>query len=129
MRFYPAIPTGSRSTDAESPPDRRAGRNGAGGGRRGLERSRIRLTEAIARRWDDGAVKFSKVTASGRTTIPKSIREAAGLYAGDVIAFETDGDQVVVRKVPGERDAPAQDLSETMSEWASAEDEEAWRDL
>ena len=69
------------------------------------------------------------MSARGQTIIPKSIREAAGLYAGDTLAFETNGDQVVVRKVPPGRDELVQDLSETMSEWASAQDEEAWRDL
>ena len=69
------------------------------------------------------------MSARGQTTIPKSIREAAGLYVGDTLGFETDGEQVVVRKVPPGRDDTAQDLSETMGEWASAEDEEAWRDL
>lgn len=74
-------------------------------------------------------MKFSKVKASGQTMIPKSIREAAGLYAGDTLAFETDGDRVVVRKVSREPDDESRDISETMSEWASAQDEEAWRDL
>ena len=74
-------------------------------------------------------MKFSKVTARGQTTIPKSIREAAGLYAGDMLAFETDGDQVRVRKVAGGRDDHMHSLCEAMNEWASAEDEDAWRDL
>ena len=74
-------------------------------------------------------MKYSRVTASGQTTIPKSIREAAGLYAGDVLEFETEGDRVVVRKVPGGRNAHRQGFTATMSEWASPEDEEAWRDL
>ena len=74
-------------------------------------------------------MKSSKITSRGQTTIPKSIREAAGLYAGDVLAFETDGGRVVVRKVGQEHDDHLQALSETLSEWASAEDEEAWRDL
>ena len=74
-------------------------------------------------------MKFSKVTARGQTMIPKSIREAAGLYTGDTLAFETDGDRVVVRKVSREQDDESRDISETMSEWASAQDEEAWRDL
>ena len=74
-------------------------------------------------------MKFSKVSQHGRTTIPKSIREAAGLYAGDMLAFEKIGDHVVVRKSPPEPDERAWGFSETMSEWASAEDEEAWRDL
>ena len=74
-------------------------------------------------------MKVSKVTARGQTTIPKSIREAAGLYAGDVLVFETEGDYVVVRKVARGRDDHLTGLAEAMSEWASAEDEEAWRDL
>ena len=74
-------------------------------------------------------MKFSRVKASGQTMIPKSIREAAGLYAGDTLAFETEGDRVVVRKVSRERDDESRDISGTLSEWASAQDEEAWRDL
>ena len=74
-------------------------------------------------------MKVARISARGQTTIPKSIREAAGLYVGDTLAFETDGEQVVVRKVLQARDDAAQDVSETLSEWASAEDEEAWRDL
>lgn len=74
-------------------------------------------------------MKVAKLSARGQTTIPKSIREAVGIYVGDTLAFETDGEQVVVRKVPRGRDDTAQDLSETMGEWMSAEDEEAWRDL
>ena len=74
-------------------------------------------------------MKSSKITPRGQATIPKSVREAAGLYAGDVLAFETDGDRVVVRKVGQEHDGHLQALSETLIEWTSAEDEEAWRDL
>ena len=74
-------------------------------------------------------MKRSRVTATGQTTIPKSIREAAGLYSGDVLAFETEGEHVVVRKVARERDDHLQSPSGLMSEWTSPEDEEAWRDL
>jgi len=74
-------------------------------------------------------MKIARMSARGQTTIPKSIREAAGLYVGDTLAFETDGEQVVVRKVLQGRDDAAPDVSETMREWASAEDEGAWRDL
>lgn len=74
-------------------------------------------------------MKRSRVTIRGRATIPKSIREAAGLYAGDVLSFETDGDRVVVRKVARGIDDHLPDVPGTMNEWASAEDEEAWREL
>ena len=74
-------------------------------------------------------MKFSGVTESGQTTIPKSIREEAGLYTGDVLAFETEDDHVVVRRVAGgTNDRPPVHCG-TMNEWASPEDEEAWRDL
>ena len=74
-------------------------------------------------------MKIARLSARGQTTIPKSIREAAGIYVGDTLAFETDGDRVVVRKVLRGRTDTEQDLSKTMDEWMSAEDEEAWRDL
>ena len=74
-------------------------------------------------------MKFSRVAENGQTTIPKSIREAAGLYVGDVLAFETEGEHVVVHKVAGGPDDHLHRPSGLMSEWTSQEDEEAWRDL
>ena len=74
-------------------------------------------------------MELAKITARGQTTIPKRIREAANLGVGDVIAFEFDGSQLVVRKVTPGRDDYLQGFSEVMSEWRSPEDEEAWRDL
>ena len=74
-------------------------------------------------------MELAKITARGQTTIPKSIREAANLREGDVIAFEIEGDHLVVRKVVADRDDYLRGLSQTMSEWASPEDENAWRDL
>ena len=74
-------------------------------------------------------MELAKITARGQTTIPKRIREAANLREGDVIAFEIEGGHLVVRKVTPGRDDYLQGLSEVMSEWASPEDEDAWRDL
>ena len=74
-------------------------------------------------------MEFARITTRGQTTIPKRIREAAKLREGDVIAFEIEGDHVVVRKVATGRDDYLEALSRTMSEWASPEDEDAWRDL
>ena len=74
-------------------------------------------------------MEFSKITARGQTTIPKSIREAANLSEGDVIAFEIEGNRLVVRKVTPVQDDYLQGLSKVLSEWVSPEDEEAWRDL
>ena len=74
-------------------------------------------------------MELAKITSRGQTTIPKRIREAANLREGDVIAFEIEGSHLVVHKVTPSRDDYLQGFSEVMSEWASPEDEEAWRDL
>ncbi len=74
-------------------------------------------------------MELAKITARGQTTIPKSIREAANLHEGDVLAFEIEGNHLVVHKVMPGRDDYLQGLSEVLSEWASPEDEEVWRDL
>ena len=74
-------------------------------------------------------MEFARITARGRTTIPKTIRETAGLREGDVIAFEIEGDHLVVRKVGPRRDEYVHSVGEAMGEWLSPEDEEAWRDL
>ncbi len=74
-------------------------------------------------------MQLAKITARGQTTIPKRVREAAGLREGDVIAFEVERDHLVVYKISPGRDHYLQGLSGAMSEWASPEDEEAWREL
>ena len=74
-------------------------------------------------------MELARITAGGRTTIPKSIREATGLHEGDLIAFEIEGERLVVRKVVPGRDGYLHGLGEVMGEWLSPEDEKAWRDL
>ena len=74
-------------------------------------------------------MEFSKITSRGQTTIPKSIRESAGLAEGDVIAFEIKGDHLLVYKVISGRDDYLAGFSKGLSEWNSPEDEEAWREL
>ena len=72
---------------------------------------------------------LAKITARGRTTIPKRIREAANLGEGDVLSFRIEGDHLVVHKVTSGRDAYLLGLSEILGEWISPEDEEAWGEL
>lgn len=74
-------------------------------------------------------MEFSRITARGQTTIPKRIRDAAALREGDLVAFDLRRDHVVLRKVEVETDRYLEGLSGLMEEWASPEDEEAWRDL
>ena len=76
-----------------------------------------------------GQMELAKIGAHGRTTIPKAIREAAGLREGDVISFEIEGDCLAVHKVvPGQAEY-LRGLGAVMDEWFSPEDEIAWRDL
>ena len=74
-------------------------------------------------------MEFSKITARGQTTIPKKIRDAANLSVGDVLAFEIEGERLVLHKVTQGQDDYLQALSGVVGEWSSPEDEEAWRDL
>ena len=71
----------------------------------------------------------ARVTAQGRTTIPKRVREAVNLNAGDLLLFEVRSDRLVVRKLPAVADAYLQGVSRALDEWKSPEDEAAWRDL
>lgn len=74
-------------------------------------------------------MQVAKIDARGRLTIPKSVREAANLGADDVIAFEIEGDHVVVRKVNDGKSDYLRNFPQVLSEWSSPEDEEAWGDL
>lgn len=74
-------------------------------------------------------MEVSRITARGQTTIPKRIRERANLSEGDLLSFRVEADHLVVRKISADGDRYLSGLSETLSEWASPEDEDAWRDL
>jgi len=43
---------------------------------------------------------ITTVTAKGQVTIPKAIREALGITAGDQLLFAVDGDRAVVTPLP-----------------------------
>ena len=75
-------------------------------------------------------MELARVGARGQTTIPKRVRTAANLNAGDTLAFEVRADHLVVRKMPvAQDDAYLRGLEHILDEWHSPEDEEAWRDL
>jgi AbrB family looped-hinge helix DNA binding protein len=44
-----------------------------------------------------GAIR-SRLTAKGQTTIPKAVREALHVKAGDLLEFEVEQDAVRIRK-------------------------------
>jgi antitoxin PrlF len=74
-------------------------------------------------------MQISRITAKGQTTIPVSIRKAAHMEAGDTLAFEIKGDHLIVRKIKSPTDAYLKGIEETLNEWSSPEDEEAWSGL
>jgi AbrB family looped-hinge helix DNA binding protein len=71
----------------------------------------------------------SRLSAKGQVTIPKRVRDQLGLEPGDLVAYDFEGGEVLLRKV--ERFDPEfhAALEATLGEWASAEDEEAFGDL
>ncbi|MCC6764968.1 MAG: AbrB/MazE/SpoVT family DNA-binding domain-containing protein [Deltaproteobacteria bacterium] len=75
-------------------------------------------------------VAVAKITAKGQTTIPREVRAALGVAAGDLIAWEVGPDGVAT--VRGVRPLDIEYLRAvegTLGEWAGAADEEAYREL
>lgn len=71
-----------------------------------------------------------KITSKSQTTIPREIRDALGIGPGDLIAWEVKvGGMACVRRVEPLDVDYLRALDNTLSEWASEADEEAWRDL
>ena len=73
--------------------------------------------------------KISRLTSKYQATIPEPVRQALGLQAGDAVAFDVDGKRVRLRKARAVDLAFARALEQTLAEWHSAEDDDAYRDL
>ena len=71
----------------------------------------------------------SKLTKKYQATVPEPIRKKLKLKAGDVIAFEIDGDVIKLRKARPIDIEFSKALIPTLSEWESQHDEEAYSDL
>jgi antitoxin PrlF len=71
----------------------------------------------------------SRISSKGQVTIPKKVREMLGATSGDLIAYEVEGNMVMLKRVGPFDAAYHAALSQTLDEWATAEDEEAFRDL
>jgi antitoxin PrlF len=69
---------------------------------------------------------IAKISARGQTTIPLSIRKAAHIHAGDTLAFEIEGDHVIVRNITFPAEGYMKGIEETLNEWDTTEDEVAW---
>lgn len=47
---------------------------------------------------------LSRLSAKWQTTVPRSVRDALGVGAGDALAYRIEGDQVFVSKAENEDD-------------------------
>ncbi|HUX91548.1 MAG TPA: AbrB/MazE/SpoVT family DNA-binding domain-containing protein [Gallionellaceae bacterium] len=75
-------------------------------------------------------MELARVTAKGQATIPKRIRDAAHIREGDMLAFDLDSNnRIIIKRIDPSVDLELSALQETLSEWNSPQDEEAWRDL
>lgn len=75
-------------------------------------------------------IAVAKITAKGQTTIPQDVRAALRVEPGDLIAWEVgaDGTATVRRVAPLDLEY-LRAVEGTLSEWAGAADEEAYREL
>ncbi len=73
---------------------------------------------------------IAKVTSKGQTTIPAAVRAALQVGPGDLIAWEVlDDGSARIRRVQSLDIEYLKAVEGTLSEWASASDEEAYRGL
>ena len=71
-------------------------------------------------------MQTSKLSSKSQVTLPKEVREALGAKPGDTIAYEVEGNIVRLKRLEPFDAAFHKALSNTLSEWASAADEEAF---
>jgi antitoxin PrlF len=77
-----------------------------------------------------GTYAMSKLTSKYQTTIPGPVREALGLSKGDTLAFDVaDDGAVTVRKATPLDLEFSRALEPLLSEWATEQDEKAYREL
>ncbi len=75
------------------------------------------------------AANTSRLTSKYQATVPAAVRDSLGLKAGDSLSFEITPDGVVLTKATDQDLEFARSLVGTLSEWSSAADEDAYRDL
>lgn len=72
----------------------------------------------------------AKITSKGQTTIPQAVRVALHVAPGDLIAWEVGSDgTATVRRVQPMDIEYLRAVEGTFTEWGSAEDDDAYRDL
>lgn len=73
---------------------------------------------------------IGKITSKGQTTVPAEVRSALSVGAGDLLEWEVTGEgEATVRRVARLDTGYLRALNDTMGEWLSEEDEEAYGEL
>ncbi len=77
-------------------------------------------------------MKAGKLTVKHQVTIPRDVRRALGLKAGDQVIFEIEDGRAVVTKL--DLDEPTDDewfrfTMSQMTEWNTPEEDAYWADL
>ena len=71
----------------------------------------------------------SRLSSKGQVTIPSEVRERLHLEPGDTVIYEVEDDRAVPRRAESFDIAYHAALTDTLDEWTSPEDEEAFGDL
>ena len=74
-------------------------------------------------------MRASRLSAKGQVTIPKELRESIGLQPGDMVGYEVKNGVISLTRIEPFDAAFHATLSDTLDEWATPEDDEAFRDL
>lgn len=74
-------------------------------------------------------MKIVKVSSKFQTTIPNEVREQLKLKIGDSVIFEIIDGLVVLKKIDSLDKTYLKAVAQTLSEWDSQEDENAYYDL
>ncbi len=70
-----------------------------------------------------------KLTEKYQSTIPNDIRSFLHLKKGDRVTFKIENDKVILDKLSYSDYEYLKSLSDSLTEWSSIEDEEAYNDL
>ena len=74
-------------------------------------------------------LQTSKLTTKYQATVPTSVRKFLQLKAGDMLGFEINAGEVTLRRATPLDLAFTQALAGTLPEWASKEDDLAFKSL
>lgn len=73
------------------------------------------------------AMITSRLTSKAQTTIPQAVRTALRVKEGDEIAYQIEGDRVILTRASAVRQAD--DPFHSFTEWDSAADHKAYANL